>query len=316
MAKRGGRSQKTSPADITPGHYQIDSGVAVITEDPFTAGAWLLMINGAESSQINVDHPTELGFEYMRWAAAVITHRFSTDTRLRFLHLGAGGCTMARWAAAVYPDSRQTAVDDDATLVNLVREHCGLPRAPRLTIRAAEAGEVLATGATGSRDVIFRDVFAQDQDTGHQVTPEHLTGLEATEEAARILGPDGVYLINYAGPTGLADARSEVATLREVFSEVILISDPSMFKSRRRGNMIFAASNAEIPRAELGGLVGLQRAVLADPLPAHLRWKARELDDFCAGAAPRTAPLRTKVSKLELTTGRRCGDQEKGDNHE
>lgn len=93
MAKRGGRSQKTSPADITPGHYQIDSGVAVITEDPFTAGAWLLMINGAESSQINVDHPTELGFEYMRWAAAVITHRFR-------LTPGYGFCT---WALAVAP---------------------------------------------------------------------------------------------------------------------------------------------------------------------------------------------------------------------
>ncbi|HEY4614382.1 MAG TPA: spermidine synthase, partial [Citricoccus sp.] len=125
---------------IEAGTYPIDAGTAQILPDPFTDGAWLLTLNGAESSQLNPDNPLDLGFEYMRWIAAVVMHRWDPQAPLRILHLGAAGCTLARWAAAWYPDSRQTAVELDAGLAALARERFALPRAPRLRIRVGEAG--------------------------------------------------------------------------------------------------------------------------------------------------------------------------------
>lgn len=261
---------KHSPVDIVPGVYPIDAGTAEISEDPFTPGCWLLTINGAESSQLNPDQPTVLGFEYMRWIAAVIEHRFTTDTPLKVLHLGAAGCTLARWITALYPGAHQTAVEYDAGLAALARDRFGLPRAPALKIRVAEAGEVLAAGYPDTRDVIIRDVFADD-DAGRPTTPAHLTGVEPAQHAARQLGAHGVYLVNYGGGPGMSEALVEQQALAEVFAHVVAIADPAMFKGRRRGNVIFACSQSPLTVTELGGESALTRALLSDPVPAQLR---------------------------------------------
>lgn len=300
---------KFSPETIEPGRYSIDAGTAEISEDPFTAGAWLLTVNGAESSQLNPEDPTVLGFEYMRWAAAVIAHRFDpSDTRapLRMLHLGAAGCTMARWVAALYPNSKQTAVENDAGLAALARDRFGLPRSPALRIRVAEAGEVLATARPDSRDVVMRDVFADTR------TPENLTGVEAAEAAASMVGPTGVYLVNFGGGPSLGDAREEAATLTQVFPVVAAIADPAMFKGRRRGNIIFAASHAPLTSDTLGGHAGLVRTLITDPVPAHLKLRGKqnvqnrsavdELSAFIGSAAVRRSDrfsLSTKTGETD-----------------
>ena len=146
----------------------------------------------------------------MRWIAAVIMHRWAPEEPLRILHLGAAGCTLARWAAAWYPDSRQTAVELDAGLAALARDRFALPRAPRLRIRVGEAGEVLAGAREASRDVVVRDVFAGTTPED-QATPGHLMGLDAARHARRVLGTEGIYLVNHGGGPDLATARREAA---------------------------------------------------------------------------------------------------------
>ncbi|MGD6980018.1 MULTISPECIES: spermidine synthase [Citricoccus] len=284
-AARGGEAP-----GIEPGVFTIDSGTAEILRDPFTDGAWLLKLNGAESSQLNLDDPLDLGFEYMRWIAAVIRHRWAPEEPLRILHLGAAGCTLARWAAAWYPDSRQTAVELDAGLAALARDRFALPRAPRLRIRVGEAGEVLAGAHEHSRDVIVRDVFAGTTPED-QVTPDHLIGLDAARHARRVLGADGIYLVNHGGGPDLTAARREAATLSAVFGTVVAIADPQMLKGRRRGNIVFAATDGRLTARDGGGALsrdGLVRHLLADPLPARL---VDPVTDFAAGARPLAEPL-------------------------
>lgn len=276
------------PAQIQPGVFPIDTGTAEILPDPWTDGAWLLKVNGAESSQLNPGRPLEMGFEYMRWAAAVIMHRWTPDTPLRVLHLGGAGCTLARWVHAWYPASRQTAVELDAGLAQAARERFGLPRAPALRIRVEEAGATLAGAHPSSRDVVIRDVFAGTGPSDH-VTPAHLTGAEAAQAAARTVGPDGLYLVNFGGGPDLAQARREAATLQGVFATVAVIADPQMLKGRRRGNIILAACQGPLTRSAAGGRDGLVRHLLADPLPARL---VEPTADFAAGARPLEASLR------------------------
>lgn len=293
-------SIRLSEQNIEPGTFEIDAGTAEIVPDPDHDDTWVLLINGAESSQLNPNTPRVLGFEYMRWAAAVIQHRFATSPGspgadhkpLRLLHLGGAGCSMARWAAAVYPTSRQTAVEYDSALAALARERFGLPRSPSLKIRVDDAGAVLAHSNPGSKDVVMRDAFVD------ATTPPHLTGIEAAEAAAGVLEPGGLYLVNYAGGPQLGQAKAEAATLREVFDTVALIADPAMFKGRRRGNIIMVGTQGSLTDPTIGTESSLQSTLLSDPVPAHLKTHA-EADQFISTATPITTPLSVNTADTE-----------------
>lgn len=280
---------------ITPGVFPLTSGTAEILPDPWTDGVFLLKVNGVESSQLNPDRPDTLGFEYMRWGAAVLRHRFAPDERIRVLHLGGAGCTFARWVTHAYPGAHQLAVELDAGLVELARAHFDLPRAPQLKIRVGEAGEVLAGLRDATREVVFRDVFAPASsapDAPH-ITPAHLTGVDSAAHAARVLTPGGVYLLNIGGGPDLTSVRREVAALTEAFAHVEVMADPTMLKGRRRGNVIAAASSSPLASDALGGRSALARTLLSDALPAHL---VDDVARFVAGAAPDTTPLLTPLS--------------------
>lgn len=283
------RNQTRSAVNIEPGIYEIDSGTAEIQADPFTPGAWLLLINGVHSSQLIPDEPQRLGFEYMRWIAIALGFRYPQDARLRFLHLGGGGATLARWGADRYPNSRHTTVELDAQLAELARNNFGLPRSPIVKMRVAEAGQVLAETRPESWDVIIRDVFIGTS-RGDHITPGHLTGLEAAETAARAVGTDGAYLINYGGPPNLAPARAEAAALAAAFQHVTLISDATMFKGRRRGNIVMIGTQSPLAVPELGGRDAFTAALRSEPLPAQAK-AGSAITNFIAGTAPSLAPL-------------------------
>lgn len=283
------RNQKQSAVNIEPGIYAIDSGTAEIRPDPFTHGAWLLLINGVESSQLIPDDPQRLGFEYMRWIAIALGFRYPHTARLRFLHLGGGGATLARWGADRYPNSRHTTVEFDAKLTELARDNFGLPRSPIVKMRVGEAGQVLSETRPDSWDVIIRDVFVE-QDAGHHVVPSHLSGVEAAEVAAQAVGTEGAYVINYGGPPNLNPARAEAAALAHAFAHVTLISDATMFKGRRRGNIVMVATQNPLANPVLGGADAFSAALRSEPLPAQTRM-GKATTNFIAGMPPTTTPL-------------------------
>lgn len=272
-------------ADIIPGVFEVDQGIAEIKHDPFTYGAWLLLLNGAESSQMNPDDPENMGFEYMRWMAKIIRRRFepSATERVRMLHLGGAGCTVARWVAWQYPNAHQTAVELDAKLAELARTHFGLPRAPQLKIRVGEAGHVLAGTPEARWEVIIRDVFHQPTPGAEHTTPAHLITQDMAAHAARALSPNGVYLVNYGGPADLSLARAETATIGEAFEHVSLVADPVMFKGRRQGNIIIVGSHSPLTEPDQ-----LCRVLLADEFPAHLKM-GEDVAKFRGSAQPITS---------------------------
>ena len=163
MAKRRRKpqNQPQNPA-LVEGEYQTSTGTAELIADDYTANGWVLRLNGMESSHIVIDRPRELDFEYMRWLMTVVEAYVDATldkSKLRVTHLGGGACSMARYLADVYPLSRNTVVELDAKLAELVREWFDLPKAPTLKIRVGEARAVTETFAPQSRDVIIRDVL-------------------------------------------------------------------------------------------------------------------------------------------------------------
>ncbi len=261
-----------------PGDYPIDTGTATLERDPYDDGGWILKVNGVPSSHIDVGDPLRLDFEYMRWMAALVGSRYPQEydgggQRLRALHLGGGACSMARWIAAAYPDSRQVVVELDGRLSELVRGWFDLPRAPKLRLRVGEAGEVLRSLTDSTRDLVIRDVFAGDK------TPADLTTLAFTRQAARVLDDDGVYLVNCGDSPQLETARREAATIGAVFAHTAIVADPTMLKGRRYGNIVIAGSQAPLPAGAV-----MVRELLGGAVPAH-HWDDARVRSFAGTSA-------------------------------
>jgi spermidine synthase len=254
------------------GTYEISSGSAELVRDFDGGDAWLLKINGVQSSHVVIGEPERLDFEYMRWIAALVESTWDSSTPLRALHLGGGACSMARYLAARYPQARQVVVEIDAKLAELVRRWFDIPKAPLVRIRVGEAREVTESLAPASRDLIIRDVFSGSR------TPAPLTTLEFTQAARRVLAPGGIYAVNCGDTPQLKVARAEAATIGRVFPHTVIIADPPMLKGRRYGNMIIAGS--DVP---LGQDPQLVRRLLGGAVPATL-WQEADVAGFAHGA--------------------------------
>ncbi|HET7243219.1 MAG TPA: fused MFS/spermidine synthase [Streptosporangiaceae bacterium] len=240
-------------------------------------GSWTLLVDGISQSHVDLGDPRHLDLEYMQRLGHLTDLAAPAGTPLRVLHLGAGGLTLARYVAATRPGSRQLAVEADEEVAALVRQRLPLGRAQpgtgRIGVRLGDARAVLERLSAGSFDVVVADVFAGDR------TPAHLTSMEFTRAAARVLAPTGAYAVNVGDGPPLAHARARVATVRAVFPHVCVMAEPAVLRGRRFGNLVVVGSCEELP------LTGLARRLAADPFPARLVAGA-ELDQFIAGAAP------------------------------
>jgi len=178
-----------------------------------------------------------LDFEYMRHFAAGI-EALPLPVKMLALHLGAGACTMPRYLAHRYPESRHIAVDIDEALPELARTWWDLPRAPRLRIRAIDGLEFLQGRGDDSADLVIRDAFDPD------VTPPHLAGDEFWSHARRVVR-GGAALANVGVvPQRLAEAWRDAAHARAHFRHVVAVGEGAVLKGRRRGNVVIIAADA------------------------------------------------------------------------
>lgn len=238
------------------------------------AGGFELDVDGTPQSHVDLDDPAHLHFEYVARMGAVIDRLRMPGQPLTAIHLGAGALTLPRYVEHTRPGSRQQVIELEQPLVDLVRAQLPLPRGAQVRVRIGDAREVagrLPAGLQGAADLVVSDVFAGAQ------TPAHLTTLEYFRILAGLLAPDGVLLVNVADGAGLAFARREVATVREVLPEVIVLAEVQTLKGRRFGNLVIAASPSPLPVA------WLPRLMAAGPHPAKVAQGA-ELDEFVRGA--------------------------------
>ncbi|MCR6481299.1 fused MFS/spermidine synthase [Amycolatopsis sp. OK19-0408] len=247
-------------------------GTAELLRDADRANAWLVSVDGVAQSYVDLDDPANLEFDYVRRFGDVVDHL--PPGPLDALHIGGAACTLPRYVAASRPGSRQLVFDADGELVELVRAQLGL-RVPGLRVRVTDGRAGLATRRDDTADLVVVDAFERATLAGGLAT------WEATTEIARILRTPGIYLANITDGAGLPFARRVLATLREVFPEVLLLADPAVLKGRRFGNLVFTASAAPLPTAEL-----TQRAASA-PFPTSCVHGA-ELRKLAGKATPIT----------------------------
>ncbi|WP_055527541.1 spermidine synthase [Streptomyces graminilatus] len=251
----------------------VDHGFAKLMPDVDRERAWLLTVDGAPQSYVDLDEPTHLEFEYARRLGHVLDTVAEPGRALDVLHLGGGALTLPRYVAATRPGSRQDVVEADRGLLDLVGEHLPLPVGAGIALHAADARAWLEAAPDACADVLVADVF------GGSRVPAHLTSLAYAEQAERVLRGDGVYLANLADAAPFAFLRSQLATFRAVFEELALIAEPAVLRGRRFGNAVLVASHRPLDPA------ALSRRVASDAFPARLE-HGPALRDFIGGAAP------------------------------
>lgn len=280
-----GRRTSAGPTTLPVGPVATSTGTVELVPDRDRNGV-TVVVNGVPSSYLDLDDPGFLAFEYMQQMAAVVEGLPAGP--LRVVHLGAAGCTFARWVEHARPGSTQVAVDLDTELVGLVRDWFDLPRAPRLRLRQGDARRELSTLRDGWADVVVRDAFAPD------TTPAHLTTIEFDADVWRVLAPGGTYLANVADRPPLPLARAEAATwLALGGTDVVLTSEPALLRGRRYGNLVLAArkptaagagdESASVAPAPLAVDSALARRLRTLPVPAHVLG-GDELATFAAAA--------------------------------
>lgn len=264
---------RPTPADPIPVTQPVDCGTAKLLPDVDRPRAWLLTVDGAPQSYVDLDAPTHLEFEYVRRLAHVLDEVAAAGRPLDVLHLGGGALTLPRYVAATRPHSRQDVVEADRGLLALVAKHLPLPDDCGVAMHAQDARAALEAAPEGSADVIVADVF------GGSRVPAQLTSVEYARVVARVLRADGYYAANLADSAPFDFLRGQLANFATVFEHLALIAEPSVLRGRRFGNAVLLASQAELPVAALA------RRTAADAFPARVEYGA-PLRRLIADAVP------------------------------
>lgn len=251
----------------------VAQGTAKLMPDIDRERAWLLTVDGAPQSYVDLDDPEHLEFEYVRRLAHVLDCVGEPGAPLDLLHLGGGALTLPRYAAAGRPGSRQDVVEFDAGLVALVGEFLPVAAGSGITVHVADARAWLAGAPDASADVVVGDVF------GGSRVPASLASVEYAREVARVLRPGGVYVANLADGAPFAFLRGQLANFGAAFGELALIAEPGVLRGRRFGNAVLLASERELPVAELS------RVCAGDAFPARVEVGAA-LARLMRGALP------------------------------
>ncbi|MEV0595105.1 fused MFS/spermidine synthase [Nonomuraea cavernae] len=254
-----------------PGLYPVTFGEIELLRDLDRQDGWMLSKDGVPQSYVDLQDPTYLEFEYVRLMADVID--LLPEGPLTCVHVGGGACTIPRYVAATRSGSRHIVIEPDGLLVDLVREQLDLRSVPRLKVMVQDGREGIARVWDSSADLVVLDAFAG------ATMPIELATAEYMSDLARVLQPSGLLLVNLADGKGLTFARRLAATVLGTYRHVALLAEPGVLRGRRFGNLIVAASRAELPvdlltRRAAGGLTQA-RCVYGEALTR-----------FVAGASP------------------------------
>ncbi|MCQ4040533.1 spermidine synthase [Streptantibioticus rubrisoli] len=241
-----------------PVYRKVDFGVARLLPDVDRPRAWLLTVDGAPQSYVDLDDPEYLEFEYVRRLGHALDGAAAPGRALDVVHLGGGALTLPRYVAATRPGSRQQVVEADHGLAQLVADVLPLAADSDVEVHTCDARGWLERAAAESADALVTDVF------GGSRVPAHVTSVEYLRAAARVLRPDGLYLANLADGAPFAFLRSQIATAAAVFPHVCLVAEPSVLRGRRFGNAVLVAGARELP------VPYLARRVAADAFPARV----------------------------------------------
>lgn len=209
------------------------------------ANAFLLRLDGADQSHVDLDDPTHLAFDYVRRMGDVLDAWPPPGGPVRVVHVGGAAMTLPRYVTATRPRSRQIVLEPAAAVTELVRAELPLPRHSGIKVRPVDGRSGIAALRDDSTDVVVLDAFADARVPADLVTTAYFA------DVARVLTHEGWFLLNLTDRAPFAWTRRVVAGLRTVFGELMVSAEPATLRGRRPGNLLVVASHGEVPSRTL-----------------------------------------------------------------
>ena len=192
--------------------------------------AMCFALDGCTQTEMRLDDPVALANEYTRKMMGFLV--FEARPK-KILMIGLGGGSLAKYCRRHLPATEFTAVEIDPDVIAM-RPHFYLPPDDELfkVINADGADYVAQMAHRGERsDVMLIDAY-DPIGIAKSVVEQPFV-----ENAKRILGPNGVFVINLVAE---ADACERyVETIRQVFDSSVI-----MIEVKRSGNLVVFAGNA------------------------------------------------------------------------
>lgn len=217
-----------------PCQFETTYHCADVVVDPERASGRTLVLDRVANSYVDLADPTHLEFRYARVMADVIAVSMPPGP-LQVVSIGGGGFTFNGYLAAGRPGTDHVTLEIDRPLVDIGHSELGL--APDANIIVDDARRSLDEIPPGWADLVIGDAFS-----GLSV-PWHLTTREFVTQVAERMAPDAIYALNVIDYGGLRFARSETATLADVFEHVAVFAPPTYLAGQAGGNFVLVASH-------------------------------------------------------------------------
>ncbi|WIY82329.1 fused MFS/spermidine synthase [Propionimicrobium sp. PCR01-08-3] len=236
---------------------------------------WVLTMDEVAHSWVDPDDPTRLEFAYMVRLADYLDLAAGPGERMWVIHIGGGAMSLPRYVAATRPTSAQIVLEPNVELTAKVREYLPLPPRSGVKVRPLGGREGVTEMPDDYAQAIVVDAFADAR------VPKSLISTEFFEQCFRVLHADGMLLVNVIDTFPLAWTKRVLAGISQFAGHLALSAELAVLKGRRHGNLVLAASRAELPVDQI-----VRKAAGAD-FPYRVMHGAK-LVSFIGGAEPFT----------------------------
>lgn len=224
---------------------EISSDILHVMPDSHVPGAFVVHGGGVDHSFVDLDDPTRVEFPYMERITELFDAWAPSGQRLRVIHVGGAGMTLARYLVHTRPSSAQIVLEPDAQLTAEVRRELPLPAHSGIKVRPVDGRTGLRAMPDDYADIIVVDAFR------HLSVPGELVTAQALADLARVLRTDGVMAMNVTDHAPFGWTRRVLAGLVQVLPVLGLNSETATLRGRRAGNLVLLASRHELPCKEL-----------------------------------------------------------------
>ncbi|HEU5106759.1 MAG TPA: fused MFS/spermidine synthase [Solirubrobacterales bacterium] len=224
-----------SPCDAETKYHCIQ-----LEQEPPRPNGYALILDDIHHSYVDLDDPTFLKFDYVRWIARAINASNGPTEPVNAVFVGGGGFTLPRWLLATRPGSQARVLEVDEELIEFDEERLGLEPEEGLEIDPGDGRTGMLDVPDESAEVVVTDAF------GNLSVPWHLATAEWAGEVKRVLAPGGLYALNVIDLGPLELLRAEAATLLDSFAHVRMVTF-GRDEEATGGNAVLLASDQPIP---------------------------------------------------------------------
>ena len=219
----------------------------------------VLALDNLVHAYIPTDDITNLIYDYESVYAAITERVARTDRSLRAFFIGGGGFVYPRYMEASYPMARIDVAEIDPAVKAAAQAVLDLPPDGLSGVRthimdARNFVDDRLRADRNSSDPVLYDFIYGDAFNDLSV-PYHLTTREFNEKLARLLAPDGVYMINIIDIYREGLGRflgSFVSTTLETFPYVYVFSSDSEGPTLDRDTFVVACGRQPLDIFRLG----------------------------------------------------------------